>query len=95
MHQRQSPSQVAPNLAQSQHDLIRNMICSESVGFKTAKFAGYTTRSVRAIPLNIHFFGISKAPQNGSERKRFHLLFWVLFVNTYYKIKFPSAGGNG
>jgi len=61
---------MAPNLAKSQHDLISDLIYSESADPEIAKAAGCSSRLVRAICSNIGCFGISRAHRNSSGRKR-------------------------
>lgn len=62
---------MAPNLAASQHDLIRDMILSNSL--TTARMAdatGCSERSVRHICSNLRCFGTTRAPFNGVGRPR-------------------------
>jgi hypothetical protein len=57
---------MAPNLAESQHAAIGDMIHSES--FKVneiAEVADCCTRSIYAINKNFRCFGSTKAPSNG------------------------------
>jgi transposase len=62
---------MAPNLAASQHELIRDMILSKSL--KQADMAAVAVcsdRSIRAIASNLRCFGTTKAPANGIGRRR-------------------------
>jgi hypothetical protein len=62
---------MAPNLARSQHDLIRDMILDGSltqVGM--ANVAGCSDRTIRNIGSNMRLFGKTKAPTNGAGRQR-------------------------
>jgi transposase len=62
---------MAPNLAESQHAEIRDMILSKSLNaVQMAKVAGCSDRSVRAIRSNLRYFGSTKAPSNGVGRPR-------------------------
>lgn len=62
---------MAPNLAASQHDQIRDMILSKSLtDTQIADVAGCSTRSIRAIRSNLRCFGTTKAPSNGVGRPR-------------------------
>ena len=62
---------MAPNLAESQHAEIRDMIHSKSLNaVQMAKVAGCSDRSVRAIRSNLRYFGSTKAPSNGVGRPR-------------------------
>ncbi|TVY71305.1 hypothetical protein LSUE1_G004474 [Lachnellula suecica] len=62
---------MAPNLAASQHDQIRDMILSRSLRIaQMANTAGCSTRSVKAIRSNLRYFGTAKAPANGVGRPR-------------------------
>jgi hypothetical protein len=57
---------MAPNLAESQHVEIRDMILSKSLkAAQMAKVAGCSTRSVRAIRSNLRYFGTTRGPSNG------------------------------
>lgn len=71
-HQR--PTQLhdmAPNLAASQHNQIRDMILSKLLtDTQMADVAGCSTRSIRAIRSNLRCFGSTKAPSNGVGRPR-------------------------
>jgi hypothetical protein len=59
---------MAPHLAKSQHELIRDMNSTGSfTDPEIAKAACCSTRSVRS---NIRYFGIPKAPWNGGGRRR-------------------------
>jgi transposase len=62
---------MAPNLADSQHDQIRDMILSKSLTTtQMADIAGCSTRSIKAIRSNLRYFGTTKAPLNGVGRPR-------------------------
>lgn len=57
---------MAPNLAPSQHDLIRDMILDQKLKTREmADAAGCSERSIKAIRSNIRYFGSTKAPPNG------------------------------
>jgi transposase len=62
---------MAPNLAESQHAEIRDMILSKSLNaLQMAKVAGCSDRSVQAIRSNLCYFGSTKAPSNCVGRPR-------------------------
>jgi hypothetical protein len=62
---------MAPNLAASQHDMIRDMIMSKSLSTnQMADVAGCSPRSIKAIRSNLRCFGTTKAPFNGGGRPR-------------------------
>jgi transposase len=62
---------MAPRLAASQHDMIRDMIVSESIGtVDMAAAADCSDRTVRNIRSNMRCFGSSRAPFNGGGRRR-------------------------
>jgi transposase len=62
---------MAPNLAVSQHELIRDMILSKSLKqTDMAAVARCSDRSIRAIASNLRCFGSTKAPANGVGRRR-------------------------
>lgn len=62
---------MAPNLAASQHGLIRDMIISRSLTTaRMADVAGCSTRSIKAIRSNLRYFGNTRAPSNGCGRRR-------------------------
>ena len=62
---------MAPNLATSQHDQIRDMILSKSLTTaQMADSAGCSMRSINAIRSNLRFFGTTKAPSNRVGRPR-------------------------
>jgi transposase len=62
---------MAPNLAKSQHDLIRDMILSNSLkNADMESVAGCSRRSIAAIRSNIRCFGTTKAPLNHIGRHR-------------------------
>jgi hypothetical protein len=57
---------MAPNLAPSQHDLIRDMILHQKLTTREmADAAGCSERSIKAIRSNLRYFGSTKAPPNG------------------------------
>jgi hypothetical protein len=60
---------MAPNLAPSQHDLIRDMILHQTLTTREmADAAGCSERCIKAIRSNLHYFGTTKAPPNGGGR---------------------------
>jgi transposase len=62
---------MAPNLAASQHDLIRDMIIDNTLTTpQMADVAGCSERSIRHIRSNLRYFGTTKAPFNGVGRPR-------------------------
>lgn len=62
---------MAPNLAASQHELIRDMILSKSLTTaQMADVAGCSERSIRYIRSNLRCFGSVKAPPNSAGRPR-------------------------
>ena len=62
---------MAPNLAVSQHQLIRDMILSGSLKqADIAAAAGCSERTIRAIATNLRLFGKTKAPPNGTGQRR-------------------------
>jgi hypothetical protein len=62
---------MAPNLAPSQHDLIRDMILDNKLKtYEMANIAECSERSIKAIHSNVHYFGTTKAPFNGRGRPR-------------------------
>lgn len=61
---------MAPNLALSQHEQIRDMIFSKCTNATIARTACCSTRSVRKIRSNLRCFGTTKAPPNGVGRRR-------------------------
>jgi hypothetical protein len=59
---------MAPNLAESQHAEIRDMILSKSLNaVQMAKVAYCSDRSVRAIRSNLRYFGSTKALRTVSD----------------------------
>lgn len=57
---------MAPNLAPSQHDLIRDMILDQILTTREmADAAGCSERSIKAIRSNLRYFGSTNAPPNG------------------------------
>ena len=61
---------MAPNLAESQHAQIRDMILSNRPAAEIADVVGCSERSVFAIKSNPRGFGSTKAPSNGVGRPR-------------------------
>jgi hypothetical protein len=61
---------VAPNLAESQHAQIRDMILSNRPATEIADIVGCSERSVFAIKSNLRCFSSTKAPSNGVGRPR-------------------------
>jgi transposase len=61
-----SVPQMAPNLAASQHELIRDMIVDGSLSDdEMAKIAKCSSRTIRSSRVNLHRFGSTTAPYNG------------------------------
>jgi transposase len=57
---------MAPNLAPSQHDLIRDMILDRKLSTREmADAAECSERSIKAIRSNLRYFGSTRAPPNG------------------------------
>jgi transposase len=61
---------MAPNLAESQHAQIRDMILSNRPTAEIADVTGCSERSVFAIQSNLRYLGSTKAPSNGVGRPR-------------------------
>ena len=62
---------MAPNLATSQHVMIRDMITHGGFSYpKIARAAGCSTGAVKAISANLRCFGSTTAPPNGGGRPR-------------------------
>src|SRR3982074_2730507 len=61
---------TAPNLAESQHAQIRDMILSNRPATEIADVVGCSERSVFAIKSNLRCFSSTKAPSNGVGRPR-------------------------
>jgi hypothetical protein len=62
---------MAPNLACSQHNLIKDMILHKKLkANKRADIAECSERSIKAIRSNIYYYGTTKAPPNGGRRFR-------------------------
>lgn len=61
---------MAPNLPESSHQAIRDMIVSKCDNVEIAKAAHCSRVTVRNIRLNLHVYGNTRAPQNGGGRKR-------------------------
>jgi hypothetical protein len=60
---------MAPNLASSQHDLIRDIIHQKLTTPELAVAAG-CRRSIKAIRSTLRCLGATKAPLNGGEGHR-------------------------
>jgi len=61
---------MAPNLPESSHEMIRDMIISKFENAEIAKAVGCGPNTVRNIRLNLYIYGSTKAPQtlaDGSE----------------------------
>jgi transposase len=63
-------SRMAPNLAESQHAQIRDMLLSNCPLTEIADAVGCSERSVFAIKSNLRSFGSTKAPSNSVGRPR-------------------------
>ena len=61
---------MAPNLALSQHEQIRDMIISKFANASIARTVRCSTRSVQKIRSNLRCFGTTKAPLNEVGRRR-------------------------
>jgi hypothetical protein len=61
---------MAPNLALSQHEQIRDMIISKFANATIARTVRCSTRSVQTIRSNLRCFGTTKAPPNVAGRRR-------------------------
>lgn len=62
---------IPPNLADSQHEIIRDMILSKLLtSARMADAAGCSIRSIKRIRSNPCSFGATKAPSNGVGRRR-------------------------
>jgi hypothetical protein len=61
---------MAPNLALSQHEQIRDMTISKFANATIARTVRCSTRSVQNIRSNLRCFGTTKAPPNGVGRRR-------------------------
>jgi hypothetical protein len=61
---------MAPNLALSQHEQIRDMIISKFANATIARTVRCSTRSVQTMRSNLRCFGTTKAPPNGVGRRR-------------------------
>jgi hypothetical protein len=61
---------MAPNLAESQHVQICDMILSERPTAEIADVAGCSTRAIYRINKNLCCFGFTKAPSNSVGRPR-------------------------
>ena len=61
---------MAPRLAASQHDMIRDMISSKSLkAIDMAAAAGCSDRTIRNIRSNIRCFGSCREPFSGGGRR--------------------------
>lgn len=63
-----SLSRVAPNLAESQHAQIRDVILSNRPAAEIADVVDCSERSVFAIKSSLRCFSSTKAPSNGVGR---------------------------
>jgi transposase len=61
---------MAPNLALSQYEQIRDMIISKFANATIARTVRCSTCSVQKIRSNLQCFGTTKAPPNGVGRRR-------------------------
>lgn len=61
---------MAPNLAESQHAQIRDMILANPPAAEIANVVDCSERSVFAIKSNLRLYGSTKAPSNGVGRPR-------------------------
>jgi transposase len=62
---------MAPNLALSQHELIKDMILDKKLKTnRMAEIAECNERSIKAIRSNMYFYGTTTAPSNGGGRPR-------------------------
>ncbi len=61
---------MAPNLSESQHAQIRDMILDNCPPAEIADDIGCSERSIFAIKSNLRYFGSTKAPSNGVGRPR-------------------------
>lgn len=58
---------MAPNFADSQHNIIRDMLLSKRLNnVQIAKVASCSERLVKTIRSNLRCFGTTRAPPNGS-----------------------------
>jgi transposase len=63
---------MAPRLAASQYDMIRDMIVSKSLrAIDIAAAVGCSDRKIRNIQSNLHCFGSTIASCNGGGRRRY------------------------
>lgn len=57
---------MAPILDRSQHDIIQDMLLDKKLKTKEmADIVECSEDSVKAIRLNLHYYGSTKAPSNG------------------------------
>lgn len=61
---------MAPNLPESSHQMIRDMIISKCKNVEIAKAVPCSLVTVRHVRLNLRVYGSTKAPPNGGGRKR-------------------------
>jgi hypothetical protein len=62
---------MAPNLAASQHNLIRDMILDQTLTIaQMTTNAGCSERLIKAIKSNLTYFNSTRAPANGVGRRR-------------------------
>lgn len=62
---------MAPNLAESQHNLIRDMLLDRSLKqIDMANIAGCSDRTIRNIASNLRVYSKTRAPANGAGRRR-------------------------
>ena len=62
---------MAPNLAASQHELIRDMIVDGSFSYREiAGAARCSCGAIKVISTNLRLFGSTTAPPNGRGRRR-------------------------
>jgi hypothetical protein len=65
------PPTMAPSLAESQHQLIRDMILSGSLTqVEMANVAGCSDRTIRNVRSNVRLFGKTKAPANSAGQQQ-------------------------
>jgi transposase len=69
-HEGNQLSRMAPNLPESSHQMIRNMIISKCKNVEIAKAVRCSRVTVRNIRLKLHVYGNTRAPPNGGGRKR-------------------------
>jgi transposase len=84
---------MAPNLADSQHAQIRDMILSSRPPTEIADVVGCSERAVYAIQSNLRHFGSTKAPLNGIGRPR-SITFPMLDALCEYLLEKPDLYRN-